>query len=112
MAGIVRRLVEHRLSEQALHMTRTCPMPRPRSVASLAGAQMHGVQLTWHLPGQSLWPNGQRSGLFSNREADTEVDHALTLEAQTEATPQAASSTEATWTTPALVFGRRRPRTP
>jgi len=56
---------------------------------------MQGVQLTWHLPGQSLCPNGQRSGLFSNREADTGDDHAQHPEDQTDAMPKAASSTAA-----------------
>ena len=56
VAEIVRRLVEHRLpssSWQGLQVTRTWPMPRPRSAASRAGAQIQGVQLTVHLPGQS-----------------------------------------------------------
>jgi hypothetical protein len=41
------------------------------AAASRAGPQMHGFQLTCALPGHSEWPNGQRSGLLSNREADT-----------------------------------------
>ncbi len=40
-------------SWQLLQVTRTCPMPRPRSAASRAGSQMHGVQLTCALPGHS-----------------------------------------------------------
>jgi hypothetical protein len=43
-------------------------MPRPRPAASLAGSQMHGVQLTCAIPGHSWCPNGQHSGLFSNKE--------------------------------------------
>ena len=40
-------------SWQLLHVTRTCPIPRPRLAATRAGPQMHGVQLTCALPGYS-----------------------------------------------------------
>ena len=56
MLAVVRRFEEPRLPElvvQLVHVTRTCPMPRPRPAASRAGAQMHGVQLTCALPGHS-----------------------------------------------------------
>ena len=48
-------------------------MPRPRSAASRAGAQMQGFQLTWARPGQSWWPNGQNSGLCSKMDTGTKM---------------------------------------
>jgi hypothetical protein len=72
--AVVRRLVEHRLPELVVaavaddsHVSHAAAAPG-RFPGRLADAR---VQLTCALPGHSAWPNGQHSGLFSNRETGT-----------------------------------------
>jgi hypothetical protein len=69
--AVVRGLVERRLPQLIMAGSagdHRVPHASSACCGFRAGAQMHGFQLTCTLPGQSWWPNGQHSGLFSNRE--------------------------------------------
>ena len=71
MPAVVRRLEEHGLPELVVAAVAGNPDMSHAAAAPgglPAGWQMHGVQLTCAMPGHSSWPNGQHSGLFSNRE--------------------------------------------
>ena len=73
MPAVMRRLEEDRLPELVVAAVACDPYVShtPAAPGSLPGrSQMHGYQLTCAFPGHSSWPNGQHSGLFSNREAD------------------------------------------
>lgn len=59
---------DHRVVPLFRADTTRVPCPAARG-GFPGGAQMHGFHLTCAFPSHSEWPNGQHSGLLSNREA-------------------------------------------